>query len=64
MLDSNFYKYLYVNMGNEDGNMLSVYECYIELLNSSEWKGFNFDIELDIFESYNIIVFVGMSLVF
>lgn len=64
MLDNDFNKYFYINMGNEDGNMLSVYESYVELLNSSEWKGFIFDIELDIFESYNIIVFVGMSLVF
>lgn len=64
MLDSDFNKYFYVNMGNEGGNMLRVYECYVELLNRSEWKGFIFDMELDIFESYNMMVFVGMSLVF
>ena len=45
--DSDLNKYLYVNMGSEDGEMLSAFERYSELLNSSTRKGFTFDTELD-----------------
>ncbi len=60
--DSDLNKYLYINMGNEGGNMLSAYERYAELLNSSERKGFTFDTELDTSESHNTTALAGMSL--
>ncbi len=60
--DSDLNKYLYINMGNEGGNMLSAFERYSELLNSSERKGFIFDTELDTSESHNTTALAGMSL--
>jgi tetratricopeptide (TPR) repeat protein len=60
--DNELNKYLYINMGNEDGNMLSAYERYTELLNCSKRKGFTFDSELDTSESHNTTALAGMSL--
>ena len=60
--DSDLNKYLYINMGSEGGNMLSAYERYAELLNSSERKGLTFDTELDTSESHNTTALAGMSL--
>ncbi|WP_412725534.1 serine hydrolase [Alteromonas sp. D210916BOD_24] len=59
---SDLNKYLYINMGNEGGNMLSAYERYAELLKSSVRKGFTFDTELDTSESHNTTALAGMSL--
>ena len=42
--------------------MLSAYERYAELLNSSKRKGFTFDTELDTSESHNTTALAGMSL--
>ncbi|WP_334038183.1 alpha/beta hydrolase-fold protein [Alteromonas macleodii] len=60
--NSDLNKYLYINMGNEGGNMLSAYQRYVELLNSSERKGLYFDTELDTSESHNTTALAGMSL--
>ncbi|MFP3480028.1 alpha/beta hydrolase-fold protein, partial [Burkholderia sp. SIMBA_057] len=46
-------KYLYVNMGNEGGQMLSAFERYTELLNTSNREGVSYDTNLDISESHN-----------
>ena len=60
--DSDLNKYLYVNMGSEDGHMLSAFERYSELLKNSTRNGFTFDAELDTSESHNTTALAGMSL--
>ncbi|WP_417442095.1 alpha/beta hydrolase-fold protein [Idiomarina sp.] len=57
-------KYLYVNMGNEGGQMLSAFERYKELLNTSNREGFSYDTNLDVSESHNTTALAGMSLAF
>lgn len=56
--------YLYVNMGNEGGHMLSSYERYKQLLNSHNRKGFKFNADLDTFETHNTTALAGNSLAF
>lgn len=55
-------KYLYVNMGNEGGQMLSAYERYLALLNNSGRGGFKFDTDLETSEGHNTTALAGMSL--
>ncbi|WP_448566474.1 alpha/beta hydrolase-fold protein [Thalassotalea ganghwensis] len=54
--------YLYVNMGNEGGHMLSSYERYITLLDSHNRKGFKFNSDLDTSETHNTTALAGNSL--
>lgn len=61
-LEKDLNKYLYVNMGGEDGQMLSGFERYTELLESSSREGFTFDAELDTSEGHNTTALAGMSL--
>lgn len=56
--------YLYVNMGNEGGQMLSSYERYTKLLNSHNRKGFKFNSDLDTSETHNTTALAGHSLAF
>lgn len=58
------YTYLYVNMGNEGGHMLSSYERYTKLLNSQSRKEFKFNSDLDISETHNTTALAGHSLAF
>lgn len=57
-------KFLYVNMGNEGGQMLSGFERYSALLNSSKRKGFKFFSDLDTSESHNTTSLAGQSLAY
>lgn len=56
--------YLYLNMGNEGGHMLSSYERYTKLLNSQSRKGFKFHFDLDTSETHNTTALAGNSLAF
>jgi predicted alpha/beta superfamily hydrolase len=57
-------KFLYMNMGNEGGQMLSGFERYSALLNSSNRKGFTFFSDLDTSESHNTTSLAGQSLAY
>jgi predicted alpha/beta superfamily hydrolase len=57
-------KFLYVNMGNEGGQMLSGFERYSALLNSSNREGFTFFSDLDTSESHNTTSLAGQSLAY
>lgn len=57
-------KFLYVNMGNEGGEMLSGFERYSALLNSNNRKGFTFFSDLDTSESHNTTALAGQSLAY
>ena len=57
-------KFLYVNMGNEGGEMLSGFERYSALLSSHNRKGFTFSTELDTSESHNTTALAGQSLAY
>lgn len=56
--------YLYINMGNEGGNMLSTFERYSKLLNTDTPKGFRYHSELIEQESHNTTALVGQSLAY
>ncbi|XQW85308.1 alpha/beta hydrolase-fold protein [Thalassotalea piscium] len=56
--------YLYINMGNEGGNMLSCFEQYTELLNAHNRKGFKFNSDLDTSESHNTTALAGHALAY
>lgn len=56
--------YLYINMGNEGGNMRSTYERYTKLLKTHTPKGFNYNSELIEQESHNTTALVGQSLAY
>ena len=56
--------YLYINMGNESGHMLSSYERYTGLLHSHNRKGFKFNSDLDTSENHNTTALAGQSLAY
>ncbi|WP_223857987.1 alpha/beta hydrolase-fold protein [Salinimonas profundi] len=57
-------KYLYINMGNEGGQMLSGFERYSELLENNQRKGLTFDTDLDTSEGHNTTALAGMSIAY
>ena len=56
--------YLYVNMGNEGGNMLSTFQRYTKLLKTNTAKGFSYNSDLDEQENHNTTALVGQSLAY
>lgn len=56
--------YLYVNMGDEGGHMLSSYEKYTELLKADTPDGFTYNADLDTTENHNTTALVGQSLAY
>ncbi|MBT3136344.1 alpha/beta hydrolase [Alteromonas sp. ALT199] len=52
-------KFLYVNMGSEGGQMLSGFERYKSLVESTSINGFMSKFELDTSENHNTIALVG-----
>jgi len=56
--------YLYINMGNEGGDMLSTFERYSKLLKTYTLKGFSYNAELIEQESHNTTALVGQSLAY
>ena len=57
-------KFLYVNMGNEGGQMLSGFERYSALLSASNRTGFTFFSDLDTSEGHNTTSLAGQSLAY
>lgn len=57
-------KYVYVNMGNEGGNMLSSFELYSELLKQHAPEGFLYNAELDTAENHSTTALVGHYLAY
>jgi predicted alpha/beta superfamily hydrolase len=57
-------KYLYVNMGNEGGNMLSTFARYTKLLKAHTPEGFSYNSDLDTAENHNTTALVGQSLAY
>ena len=56
--------YLYVNMGNEGGNMLSTFQRYSKLLKTYTPKGFSYNADLVEQENHNTTALVGQSLAY
>jgi len=56
--------YLYVNMGNEGGHMLSSFERYTKLLEAHTPKGFSYNSDLDTTENHNTTALAGHSLAY
>lgn len=56
--------YLYINMGNEGGDMLSAFERYTKLLKAFTPEGFNYNSDLDTAENHNTTALVGQSLAY
>tara|TARA_R110000751_G_scaffold307898_2_gene434415 strand:- start:206481 stop:207746 length:1266 start_codon:yes stop_codon:yes gene_type:complete len=58
------HKYLYINMGNEGGHMLSTFERYKQLLKEHAPKNLAFNAELNTAENHNTTALVGHSLAY
>lgn len=56
--------YLYINMGNEGGNMLGAYEQYTQLLKKHAPKGFSYNADLVEQESHNTTALIGQTLAY
>jgi len=56
--------YLYVNMGNEGGNMLSTFERYSQLLKTHSPKGFSYNSELNELENHGTTALIGQTLAY
>jgi len=56
--------YLYVNMGNEGGNMLSTFEKYTSLLKAHKLEGFSYNSDLNTAENHNTTALIGLSLAY
>lgn len=55
-------KYLYVNLGNEDGQMQSAFERFTSLLGERVPDGFVYNMDLDTSETHNTIALAGHAL--
>ncbi|MBU3005652.1 alpha/beta hydrolase [Paraglaciecola arctica] len=58
------HNYLYANMGNEDGPMLSSYERYTVLLEAHAPKGFRYNADLDTSETHGSTALAGQALAY
>ncbi|MEP1445680.1 MAG: alpha/beta hydrolase-fold protein [Paraglaciecola sp.] len=58
------HNYLYTNMGNEDGDMLSSYERYTALLKAHAPKGFRYNADLDTSETHGSTALAGQALAY
>lgn len=56
--------YLYINMGNEGGQMLAAYQQYAKTLNTQKVTGFEFNAELMEQENHNTTAMVGLTLAY
>jgi len=52
--------YLYLNLGNESGDMLSAYEQYTQLLNTHTAKGFSYNSDIDKRETHGTSALIGL----
>jgi len=53
--------YLYLNLGNEDGDMLSAFERYNQLLKINRPKGFNYNSDIDKKETHGTSALIGQT---
>ncbi|MFT5815006.1 MAG: putative alpha/beta superfamily hydrolase [Colwellia sp.] len=53
--------YLYVNLGNENGDMLSAFQQYTELLKTHTPKGFSYNSDIDKQETHGTSALIGQS---
>jgi predicted alpha/beta superfamily hydrolase len=56
--------YLYMNLGNETGNMLSAFEQYTAILAKYQPKGFSYHSEINKSETHGTTAMVGQTLAF
>ena len=56
--------YLYINMGNEGGNMLSTFQQYKKLLNTYSPKGFSYNADLVEQENHNTTALIPKEIKF
>jgi len=52
--------YLYLNLGNESGDMLSAYEQYTQLLSTHTTKGFSYNSDIDKRETHGTSALIGL----
>jgi len=56
--------YLYLNLGNETGDMLSAFEQYTQLLKTHTPKGFSYNSDIDKHETHGTSALLGQTLAY
>lgn len=56
--------YLYLNLGNESGDMLSAFEKYTQLLKTHTPKGFSYNSDIDKNETHGTSALIGQTLAY
>lgn len=56
--------YLYVNLGNESGDMLSAFEQYTQLLKTHTPEGFSYNSDIDKNETHGTSALIGQTLAY
>jgi len=56
--------YLYLNLGNETGNMLSAFERYTKLLKTNTLEGFSYNSDIDKKETHGTTALIGQPQAF
>jgi predicted alpha/beta superfamily hydrolase len=56
--------YLYVNLGNESGDMLSAFEQYTQLLKKYTPEGFSYNSDIDKHETHGTSALIGQTLAY
>jgi hypothetical protein len=56
--------YLYLNLGNENGDMLSAFQQYTQLLKTHTPKGFSYNSDIDKHETHGTSALIGQTLAF
>ena len=56
--------YLYVNLGNESGDMLSAFKQYIQLLKTHTLKGFRYNADINEQENHSTSALIGQTLAY
>jgi len=56
--------YLYLNLGNESGDMLSAFEQYTQLLKTHTPKGFSYNSDIDKNETHGTSALIGQTLAY
>lgn len=56
--------YIYLNLGNESGDMLSAFEQYTKLLKTHTPKGFSYNSDIDKHETHGTSALIGQTLAY
>jgi predicted alpha/beta superfamily hydrolase len=56
--------YLYINLGNESGDMLNAFQQYTQLLKTHTPKGFSYNSDIDEQENHSTSALIGQSLAY